>query len=81
MFAKVGSPDSDARDFALSQYCEAHQSLMPSNPTQSCELLETTLEEGCFASSDEFTAATMMLLAAAHGTMENKEKRRDLYEK
>eukprot|EP00971_Amphidinium_carterae_P116716 2311811-Amphidinium_carterae.1 len=81
MFTKVGSPDSDARDGVLVDYCEAHRSLTASNPKQSCELLEDVVEEGCFASSDELTAATMVLLAAAHGAMGNKDKRRDLYEK
>eukprot|EP00971_Amphidinium_carterae_P249444 4951364-Amphidinium_carterae.1 len=81
MFAEVGFPDSDARDAVLLDYCEAYRSLTASNPMQSCELLEAAVEEGCFASSDELTAATMMLLAAAHGAMENEEKRRDLYQK
>eukprot|EP00971_Amphidinium_carterae_P070929 1402711-Amphidinium_carterae.1 len=75
MFAKIGSPDSDARDAVLHLYCKAHRSLTASNPKQSCELLKDAVEEGCFASSDELTAATMILLAAAHGAMENKEKR------
>eukprot|EP00971_Amphidinium_carterae_P205105 4070537-Amphidinium_carterae.1 len=81
MFAKVGSPDSNARDGVLLHYCEAHRSLTASNPSQSGELLETSLEEGCFASNNEVTAATMMLLAAAHGAMGNKDKRSELYEK
>eukprot|EP00971_Amphidinium_carterae_P038730 761463-Amphidinium_carterae.1 len=81
MFAKVGSYDSDARDAALRQYCKAHRSLTASNPKQSCALLEDAHREGCFASSDELTAATMMLLATAHGAMENKEKKSELWEK
>eukprot|EP00971_Amphidinium_carterae_P267491 5306216-Amphidinium_carterae.1 len=81
MFAEACSPGSDARDAALTHYCRAHRSLTDSNPKQSCELLEAALREGCFASNNEFTAITMMLLAAAHGTMGNTEKRRELYEK
>eukprot|EP00971_Amphidinium_carterae_P120451 2386743-Amphidinium_carterae.1 len=82
MFAKVCSPDSvDARDAVLREYCEAHRSLTASNPTRSCELLEAALEEGCFASSDEITTVTMMLLAAAHGARGYTEKMRELYDK
>eukprot|EP00971_Amphidinium_carterae_P207189 4110486-Amphidinium_carterae.1 len=75
MFAEGDSPDSITRENVLVDYCEAHRSLMAVNPTQSCELLEAAMEEGCFASSDELKEATMRILAAAHGTMENKEKR------
>eukprot|EP00971_Amphidinium_carterae_P255702 5076604-Amphidinium_carterae.1 len=81
MYVKVCSPDSEERGAALTQYCEAHQSLTASNPKQSCELLEATLQEGCFASNNELTAITMMLLAAAHGAMGNKKRRSELYEK
>eukprot|EP00971_Amphidinium_carterae_P305336 6067561-Amphidinium_carterae.2 len=81
MFARVCSPDSNERGAALTQYCEAHRSLTASNPKQSCEFLEATLQEGCFASDNVFTAITMMLLAAAHGAVGNREKRRELYEK
>eukprot|EP00971_Amphidinium_carterae_P038617 759055-Amphidinium_carterae.1 len=82
MYAEVCSPDSvDARDAVLREYCKAHRRLMASNPTQSCELLEAALQEGCLASSDEITTTTTMLLAAAHGAMGHKEKMRELYEK
>eukprot|EP00971_Amphidinium_carterae_P062106 1229458-Amphidinium_carterae.1 len=47
MFAKVCSPDSDELDRVLFYYCDAHRSLTASNPTQSRELLEGTLQEGC----------------------------------
>eukprot|EP00971_Amphidinium_carterae_P065356 1295048-Amphidinium_carterae.1 len=54
---------------------------MASNPTPSSELLESTLQEGCFASCDEITTLTMMLLAAAHGALGKREKMRELYKK
>eukprot|EP00971_Amphidinium_carterae_P237978 4724567-Amphidinium_carterae.1 len=81
MFAKVGSPPSDerVRDAVLQQYCKAHRSLTASNPKQSCKLLEATVEEGCFGSSDELTTATLLLLGAAHKAVGSKEKMRELY--
>eukprot|EP00971_Amphidinium_carterae_P185836 3689414-Amphidinium_carterae.1 len=81
MYAKLCPLDSDERDRVLVGYCEANQSLMVSNPMQSRELLETTLQEGCFGSSDEITTITVMLLAAAHGTLGNKEKMCELFAK
>eukprot|EP00971_Amphidinium_carterae_P098006 1939061-Amphidinium_carterae.1 len=74
MYAKLCPPDSDERDGVLLAYCEAYRCLTVFNPMQSCELLETTLQEGCLGSSDEFTTVTLMLFAAAHGTLGNKEK-------
>eukprot|EP00971_Amphidinium_carterae_P159003 3152589-Amphidinium_carterae.1 len=49
MYAKVCSPDSDERDHGyhvLIQYRKAHRSLTAFKPMQSCELLETTQQEG-----------------------------------
>eukprot|EP00971_Amphidinium_carterae_P032741 644625-Amphidinium_carterae.1 len=79
MFAKVGSPDSSERDRVLYNYCTAHRSLSASSPMQSRELLEATLQEGCFASSDEFTKVTLLLLGAAHKALGSTEKMRELY--
>eukprot|EP00971_Amphidinium_carterae_P296989 5900038-Amphidinium_carterae.1 len=79
MYAQVCPPDSDERESLIVEYFEAYRSLTASNPTQSRELLEGTLQEGCFSSSDDITAVTLMLLAAAHGAMGSKEKMRELY--
>eukprot|EP00971_Amphidinium_carterae_P275966 5475894-Amphidinium_carterae.1 len=56
MYAQVCPPNSDERDVALTEYFKAYQSLTASNPTQSRDLLEGTLQEGCLSSSDEFLA-------------------------
>eukprot|EP00971_Amphidinium_carterae_P151070 2995765-Amphidinium_carterae.1 len=64
MFAKVcPSPVSDERNAVLTEYCKAYRRLTASNPTQSRELLNSTLKEGCLCSSDEMV--TMMLLGEA----------------
>eukprot|EP00971_Amphidinium_carterae_P100056 1978604-Amphidinium_carterae.1 len=80
MVAKVCPLDSGKCDFVLRVYCEAYRRLTATNPTKSRELLEGTLQEGCLSSSDEFLAATLMLLAAAHNALGNKEKMCELYQ-
>eukprot|EP00971_Amphidinium_carterae_P238667 4737789-Amphidinium_carterae.1 len=81
MYAKLCPPDFDERDRVLVSYCQAYRSLTASDPNQSREVLESTLQEACFGSSDEITTVTLMLLGAAHKALGNKEEVCKFYEK